>query len=59
MKSLGERDPNTGPRTCVVRPANAFCIPYISQSHKDMVLARQPFQVTHHWSSGQYATIRG
>jgi len=26
-----------------MRPANAFCIPYISQSHKDIVLARQPF----------------
>jgi len=51
---LGQRGPNTGTRaTCgpgtgFVRSANAFCIPYISQSHKDNVLARQPFQVTHH-----------
>jgi len=23
------------------------------------VLATQPLQVTHHWSAGQYVTIRG
>jgi len=40
---LEQRGPNTGtraacgPRTGFSRPANAFCIPYISQSHKDIV----------------------
>ena len=62
---LVQRGPNTGtraacgPRTVFVRPANAFCMPYITQSHKYIVLATQPLQVTHHWSAGQYVTIRG
>jgi len=48
-----------GPRTVVVQPANAFSVPYITQSHKYIVLATHPLQVTHHWSAGQYVTIRG
>jgi len=32
-----------GPRTGFVRPANAFCITYVAQSHKDIVL-EQRFQ---------------
>jgi len=48
-----------GPRTVFVWPTNAFCISYITQSQKDIVLGRHPFQVTRHWSSHQYATIRG
>ena len=52
--SLDQRSPNTGtraacgPRTVYVRPANAFCMPYITQSYKYIVLATQPLQVTHH-----------
>jgi len=30
-----------------MRPANAFCMPCITRSHKCIVLA------THHWSAGQ------
>jgi len=61
---LCQRGPNTGmraaysPQTVFVRPANAFCMPYITQSNKHIVLATQPLQVTHHWSAGQYVTIR-
>jgi len=64
MNCLGQRGRNTGtqaacgPWTVFVRLVNAFCMSYITQSHKSLVLATQPLQVTHHWSSGQYATIR-
>jgi len=58
--SLGQRSPNTGMRAAVfVQPANAFCMPYIKQRHKCIVLATQPLQATHHWSAGQYEIIRG
>jgi len=45
---VGQRGPNTGtrtasgPRTVFVRPANAFCMPCITQSHKCIVLTIQP-----------------
>jgi len=45
-----------GPRTVFVHPANAFSVPYITPSHKYIVLATQPSQVTHDWRAGQYAT---
>jgi len=51
---MGQRRPNTGmratrgPRTIFLRPANAFCVPHITQSHNYIVLATQPLQVTHH-----------
>jgi len=56
---IEQHGPNTGTRaackqTVFVWPANAFCMPYITQSHKYIVLATQPLQVTHHWSAGQY-----
>jgi len=57
---LGQRGPNTGtwaacgPRTVFVWLANAFCMPYCTQSHKRIVLATQPLQVIHHWNAGQY-----
>jgi len=59
-KCLVQRGPNTGaqaacsPQTVFVQLANAFCVPYITQSHKYIVIVTQPFQVTHHWSAGQY-----
>ena len=41
--SLGQRSPNTGMQAAVfVQPANAFCMPYIKQRHKCIVLATQP-----------------
>jgi len=52
--TLVQRGPNTGTwsacglRIVFVRPANAFCMPYIRQSHKHIVLGIQPLQVTHH-----------
>jgi len=55
---LGEHGPNTGtraacnPQTDFVWPANAFGRPYIAQSHKYIVLATKPLQVTHHCSAG-------
>jgi len=58
--TLYQRGPNIGkraacgPRTVFVRPANAFRMPYITQSHNYIVLATQPSQVIHHWSAGQY-----
>jgi len=39
--------------TVFVRIANAFCMPYITQSHTYIVLATQPLQVTHDWIAGQ------
>jgi len=35
-----------GPRTVFVHPANAFNVPYMTPSHKYIVLATQPLQVT-------------
>jgi len=49
----------SGPQTAFVWPANAFCMPYFTQSHEYIVLATQPLQVTHHWSASKYATVRG
>jgi len=51
---LVQRGPNTG-----MRPANGFCMPYFTQSHKCIALATQLLQVARHWSAGQYVTIRG
>jgi len=64
VAGLDQHGPNTGTRaacglrTGFVQHANAFCIPYIPQSRKDIAFATQSFQVTHHWISGQYATVR-
>jgi len=64
-ENLGQRGPNTGtrvecgPQTVFVQPVKAFCVPYITQSHKYIILTTQPLQVTHHWSAVQYVTIRG
>jgi len=63
--NLEQRGPNTGTRaacglwTVFVRLANAFCMPYVTQSHAYTVLATRLLQVTHHRSAGQYKTIRG
>jgi len=50
---LTQRGPNTGrcaacrQRTGFVRPPNAFCMPYITHSHKCIVLTTHPLQITH------------
>jgi len=54
VNCMVQRGPNAGtraacgPQTVVVRPANTFCLRYITQSHKYIVLATQPMQVAHH-----------